>query len=108
MNARVRVAGEPDGGPFTIDEVALARNAGWTLTTSLGDLDIVTEPDGTAGFGDLRRDAIDVDLGESLTVAVASLRDIIRSKEAAGRLKDQAALPALRATLERLEDPPPR
>jgi hypothetical protein len=108
MNARIRVAGEPDGVPFTIDEVALARNAGWTLTTSLGDLDIVAEPDGTAGFADLRRDAIDVDLGESLTVAVASLRDIIRSKEAAGRLKDQAALPALRATLERLEDPPPR
>jgi TRAP-type C4-dicarboxylate transport system substrate-binding protein len=38
-----------------------------------------------------------------LTVAVASLPYIIRSKEAAGRAKDQAALPALRATLERLE-----
>jgi hypothetical protein len=90
MNARPRVGGE--------------RNAVTEpLTTDLGNLDIVTEPDGTAGFSDLRRDAIDVDLGDSLTVTVASLPDIIRSKEAAGRAKDQAALPALRATLERLE-----
>jgi hypothetical protein len=44
-----------------------------------------------------------VELGAGLTVSVASLADIIRSKEAAGRPKDQAALPALRATLEQLE-----
>jgi hypothetical protein len=105
MNARIRVAGEPDGVAFTIDEAALAGNVAWTLTTDRGDIDVVTKPDGTAGFGDLRRDAIDVELGASLTVAVASLPDIIRSKEAAGRPKDQAALPALRATLERLDDP---
>lgn len=105
MNARTRVAGEPDGVAFTIDAAVLAGNVAWTLTTDRGDIDIVTKPDGTAGFGDLRRDAIDVELGASLTVAVASLPDIIRSKEAAGRLKDQAALPALRATLERLDDP---
>jgi hypothetical protein len=103
MHARIRVAGEPDGVAFTIDDAVLAGNVSWTLTTDLGDLDIVTRPDGTAGFGDLSRDALDVDLGGSLTVAVASLADIIRSKEAAGRAKDQAALPALRATLERLE-----
>lgn len=104
MNARIRVAGEPDRVPFTIDERSLAGNVSWTLTTDAGDLDIVTEPAGTRGFADLRRDAIDVKLGPALTVSVASLPDIIRSKEAAGRAKDQAALPALRATLERLED----
>lgn len=107
MNARIRVAGEPDGVPFTIDAAGLAANVAWTLTTDRGDIDLVTTPDGTSGYGDLRRDAIDVELGASLTVAVASLPDIIRSKEAAGRLKDQAALPALRATLERLDNPPP-
>jgi hypothetical protein len=104
VNARIRVAGKPDGVAFAIDEAALFGNVAWTLRTDLGNLDIVTQPAGTTGFGDLRRDAIDVDLGGSVTVAVASLPDIIRSKEAAGRLKDQAALPALRATLERLED----
>jgi hypothetical protein len=90
LNARPRVGGEQNG-------VTVA------LKTDLGNLDIVTKPDGTTGFSDLRRDAIDVDLGDSLTVAVASLPDIIRSKEAAGRAKDQASLPALRATLGRLE-----
>ena len=73
---------------------------GYPLPTQ--DVD-VTPATTTAGFADLRRDAIDVELGPELTVAVASLPDIIRSKEAAGRAKDQAALPALRATLERLE-----
>jgi hypothetical protein len=104
MNARIRVEREPDGVPFLVDGVTLAGNVTWTLTTDRGNLDIVTEPAGTAGFADLRRDAIEVRLGEALTVKVASLADIIRSKEAAGRPKDLAALPALRATLERIEE----
>jgi hypothetical protein len=104
MNARIRVDREPDGVPFPIDGVALARNVTWTLMTDRGNLDVVTEPAGTGGFRDIRRDAIDVVLGDALTVRVASLADIIRSKEAAGRAKDQAALPALRATLERIEE----
>jgi hypothetical protein len=104
MKARIRVAREPGGVPFVFDEATLAGNVSWTLTTDIGDIDIVTTPAGTAGFADLRRDAAEVDLGDSLTVSVASLPDIIRSKEAAGRAKDQAALPALRATLERIEE----
>jgi hypothetical protein len=36
-------------------------------------------------------------------VAVASLADVIRSKEAANRPKDQIVLPALRLLLERLK-----
>ena len=35
-------------------------------------------------------------------VAVASLADVIRSKEAANRPKDQIALPTLRLLLERM------
>jgi hypothetical protein len=34
---------------------------------------------------------------------VASLADVIRSKEAANRSKDQVALPALRLLLQRLK-----
>jgi hypothetical protein len=103
MNARIRVAREPDGVAFVIDEKSLAGNEVWTLTSEVGDIDVVAKPGGTSGFNDLRRDAEDVELGPSLIIKVASLADIIRSKEAAGRPKDQAALPALRATLERLE-----
>ncbi len=49
---------------------------------------------------DLVRDALNLQLGSNL-VKVASLADVIRSKEAAGRAKDLAVLPTLRAMLER-------
>jgi hypothetical protein len=103
MGARLRTGTEPDGVELDVSAEALKRATVWTLVTKLGDLDIVTEPAGTAGYRDLRRDAAEVELGPGLAVAVASLADIIRSKEASGRPKDQAALPALRATLERIE-----
>lgn len=41
------------------------------------------------------------DLGDGLIAPVAALEDVIRSKEAANREKDRAALPTLRALLER-------
>ncbi len=75
----------------------------WTLTTSAGDLDICFTPAGTRGYDDLRREASRQRLAKGLTVAVASLRDVIR-KEAAGRDKDLAQLPLLRRTLEQIRD----
>jgi hypothetical protein len=106
LNARLRTAAEPDGVPFEVSADALARATVWTLTTDRGDLDVVVQPDGTGGYADLRRDSTEVDLGDGLTVRVASLADVIRSKEASGRAKDLAALPALRATLERTQRRP--
>ena len=64
------------------------------------ELRVVVRPDGTGGYDDLRRDASREELAEGLSVHVASLADVIRSKEAAGRPKDQAQMPALRETLE--------
>ncbi len=43
-------------------------------------------------------------MGDELTVLVASLADVIRSKEAAGRAEDIAQSPLLRQTLERLAE----
>jgi hypothetical protein len=101
VGARLRVAGEPEGVPFSVDAAALGRAEIWTLVTDVGDLDVVVLPDGTQGYQDLRRDATREELAEGLTVQVASLADVIRSKEAAGRPKDRAQMPALRETLER-------
>jgi hypothetical protein len=98
LEARLRVPRGP-GVPFPIDAVMLSRGELWTLTTKSGPLDLVYLPAGTQGYDDLRRDAKEIDIG-GLTVPVASLPDIIRSKEAAGRPKDIAQLPALRQTLE--------
>lgn len=99
LKAKLRVEGEPEGVPFPFDAVALERNEIWTLTTSHGNLDIVFVPAGTRGYADLRRDAIVVDFGHT-QVSMASLADVIRSKEASGRPKDVSRLPALRQTLE--------
>ena len=76
----------------------------WTLTTSAGDLDLCFIPAGTRGYDDLRREASRERLGRGLNVTVASLRDVIRSKEAAGRDKDLAQLPLLRRTLEQIRE----
>jgi hypothetical protein len=85
---------------FPIDARMLAGADAWTLDTTSGPLDLVFVPAGTQGYDDLRRDALHVDLGTGTPVRVASLRDVIRMKEASNREKDRAQLPALRRTLE--------
>jgi hypothetical protein len=75
----------------------------WTLQTDAGPLDVVFAPAGTGGYDDLRRDAVEEEIG-AVRILFASLRDVIRMKEAANRPKDQAQLPALRQTLEILRE----
>lgn len=99
LGARLRVPTDEAGVAFPVDAQMLAGAEMWTLQTQHGDLDISYVPSGTQGYEDLRRDARDEEIG-GVEVAIASLTDIIRSKEAAGREKDQAQLPALRRTLE--------
>ena len=99
LNARIRVSGEPEGFPFSHNWESLQRMQVLNLTTSAGDLDISFVPSGTRGYEDLRKDAVRVEvMGTSTTVA--SLADIVRSKEAAGRPKDFLTLPTLRRMLE--------
>ncbi len=98
LDAKLRTSQGPVD--FPIDRRMLARGTAWTLSTSAGALDLVFEPAGTRGYADLRQTAIEYDLGVGEPVLVASLIDLIRMKEASGRPKDEAALPALRQTLE--------
>ena len=104
LDARLRTAAESEGVQFPIDAAMLSPAETWTLATSAGDLDICFTPAGTRGYDDLRREASHQRLAKGLTVAVASLRDVIRSKEAAGRDKDLAQLPLLRRTLQQIRD----
>jgi hypothetical protein len=97
LAAEVRASGE--GHSFDQDADSLAEAKVWNLSTPHGDLDITFEPAGTFGYDDLKRDAITV-LVFGAKVDVASLADVIRSKEAAGREKDRVALPVLRRLLE--------
>ena len=102
LNARIRVANEPDGVPFGHDGPSLARVRIWNLVTDLGNLDISFVPSGTRGYEDLRRDVRTVRVG-GIDIPVASLADVIRSKEAAGRDKDHLVLPVLRRILAETE-----
>ncbi len=103
LNARIRVSGEPDGVPFDHSAESLARVRIWNMQTSMGDLDVAFEPSGTRGYEDLRRDAVPMTIG-GVQVQVASLADVIRSKEAAGRERDRAVLPGLRELLARRDE----
>ncbi|HEX9122653.1 MAG TPA: hypothetical protein VF984_04735 [Actinomycetota bacterium] len=99
LNARIRTAGEPDGLAFDHDAASLSRTRVWNLVTKYGDLDLTFEPSGTRGYKDLAARALRVRLPHVETT-VAALEDVIRSKEAAGRLKDQITLATLRRILE--------
>lgn len=61
-------------------------------------VDIVFSPRGIRSFASARSRKTDVEV-EGISVPVASLADIIASKEAVNRAKDRQALPVLRATL---------
>jgi hypothetical protein len=100
LDARIRTDAEPGGLPFKCDATSLAAVNTLNLTTSAGDLDLTFEPAGTSGYDDLRRDASPAEL-YGVTVQIASLADVIRSKQAANRAKDQRVLPTLREILAR-------
>lgn len=105
LDARIRTEGVPRGLPFDCSASffrSLAPDAIVNLTTRAGDLDLAFRPSGTDGYADLRRDAIEVEAAHGLSILVASLADVIRSKEAANREKDRVALPRLRRLLDRL------
>ena len=100
INARLRTEAVPEGLPFACDADTLASVQTWDLTTDAGDLDLAFHPAGTQGYVDLRRDAIATQL-YNVTVHIASLSDVIRSKQAANRPKDQRVLPTLREILSK-------
>ena len=110
LHARVRTTSEPDGVAFAPDGPLLGRMRVLNLSTDLGDLDLTLEPAGFAGYAELVEHATEVSIGGT-AVSVASLDDVIRSKEIADRPKDRATLPILYALRDEIrqgagEQPP--
>ena len=99
---RIRTASNPWGVPFPVEAEFLATAEILNLTTRLGELDLAFMPAGTSGYDDLRRNATSVELADGLVVQVASLADVIRSKEAAGARRIGLQLPLMRRTLEEI------
>lgn len=83
--------------PF--DESSLAQGTNFTLQTDHGRLDLLGELSGVGGYRELLPNSVLIQIAGT-PCRVASLADIIRSKEAADRPKDRLALPELRALLE--------
>jgi len=100
MEAKIRSVDAPGGLAFTCDAKFLKSIELLNLVTYFGDLDISFRPSGTTGYSELAASAQRFDL-EGLIVPVASLADIIRSKESADREKDRQMLPTLRTLLNR-------
>lgn len=103
LEAKIRTDAVPEGLPFSHNAESLAAAGVWNLVTKHGDLDISFIPTGTRGYPDLKGAAGEHEV-YGRVVVVAALADIIRSKQAANRNKDQRVLPALREILASRHD----
>jgi hypothetical protein len=101
LDARIRTPDSPGGVRFPRDAAFLRGLQLLNLVTRYGDLDLAFRPAGTGGFSDLFARSVAMKIG-NITLAVASLEDVIRSKEAANRPKDQRSLPVLRQLLDEI------
>lgn len=99
LDAKVFTEAVPEGLPFSCTAAALARAELWNLVTDAGRIDLIFRPAGTTGYADLRSDAIRYELNGAILFA-ASLKDILRSKEAAGRPQDQQDALVIREMLQ--------
>jgi len=71
-----------------------------TLTTDLGELKVIPEPEGTRGYDDLRRAATREYLGKGVRSSIASVGDLARMISALGREDDIPKLMAMRRIAE--------
>jgi predicted nucleotidyltransferase len=89
----------PPGLAFSFDAPTIRRGLNFTLTTSLGDIDLFGEvPAGTTYF-DLLPNSFDVE-AFGVSFKCVDLPTLIRIKEAAGRPKDSEGVAELRVLLQ--------
>ena len=88
--------GAPAGLPFVLDSQTLSRGLNFTLTTRLGDLDLLGEIAGGGGFEALRPHSEPVRIFDR-DVLCLDLRTLIHTKRAAGRPRDLEAIAELEA-----------
>jgi predicted nucleotidyltransferase len=94
--------GAPPGLPFRWDAETLRRGLNFTLSTTLGDLDLLGEVAGGGGYSDLLPYSTTVKLFGMECLCVR-LDRLILLKRAAGRPKDTEAIAEMEAILEERE-----
>jgi hypothetical protein len=94
-----RLRGAPAGLPFSLDLRTLQAGMNFTLTTDLGDVDLLGELAGVGQFANVSKGAETISIFR-VPCRVMNLTKLIESKRAAGRPKDLAILPGLEALKE--------
>ena len=100
---RPYLRGAPPGLPFRLDVATLQSGLNFTLTTDLGELDLLGEVAGGGGYDDLLADSVTLDLF-GLSCRCLGLDALIRLKRAAGRPKDFEAIAELEALRDEQSD----
>lgn len=95
--------GAPAGLPFKFDVSTIQRGMNFTLTTAVGDLDLLGEVTGGGSYEELLSSTELVTVFEK-TVRCLNLEKLIHVKRAAGRPKDFEAIAELER-LNELDDP---
>lgn len=91
--------GAPPGLPFAWTAATIRRGLNFTLTTALGDIDLLGEIAGGGGYADLLPHTIRLELfGQACRCL--DLPTLVRVKRAAGRPRDLDAIAELEALLE--------
>ena len=95
--------GAPPGLPFSWDEETIRRGLNFTLTCTLGHIDLLGEVVGGGTYEDLEPQADSVELFGFRCLCLG-LEALIRTKRAAGRPKDLEAIAELERILEERQD----
>lgn len=96
---RPYLRGAPPDLPFRLDEETIRRGLNFTLTTTIGDLDLLGEIAGGGSFDELAVASETIEL-EGFRCRLVSLPTLIALKRAAGRGKDREILAELETLLE--------
>ena len=96
---RPYLRGAPPGLPFLWHEETLRRGLNFTLTTALGDIDLLGEITGGGGYEDLAPHTVTLDPFGS-PCRFLGLEKLIQVKRATGRPRDLEAIAELEAILE--------
>ena len=91
--------GAPPGLPFTLDERTVRMGLNFTLSTALGNLDLLGEVTGGGNYEAILPHSLEVD-AFGCRFRVVNLETLIRLKRAAGRPKDFEPIAELEALLE--------
>lgn len=94
-----RLRGAPPDLPFRLDAATLRSGMNFTLSTDLGDLDILGEVSGLGGYAEVSSFSEEIEV-YGMCCRVLTLEGLIKNKKAVGRTKDLMLLPELEALLE--------